>query len=105
LRGRRSSTSSLGAPAVGSVGVWSRWSLKDRWARALDFAGVRYREPEQLRHTFISTALSRGENALKITKQTGHSLAVLYAFYAEFVPEAADASARKPATSKLRRAS
>jgi integrase len=80
-------------------------SLKDRWARALDLAGVRYREPEQLRHTFISTALSRGENALKITKQTGHSLAVLYAFYAEFVPEAADASARKPAASRLRRVS
>jgi hypothetical protein len=46
------------------------------------------------------TALFRGENALenalKLSKQTGHSLAVLYAFYAKYVPEAADASLRKP---------
>lgn len=87
-----------------SGGPVTNGSLKERWARALDLAGVRYREPEQMRHTFVSTAMSRGENVLKIARTTGHSVAVLLSHYAAWVPEA-DASSRKPAASKSRKAS
>jgi integrase len=73
-----------------SGGPVTNGSLKERWSRALDLAGVRYREPEQLRHTYISTALSRGENALRVAKQTGHTVAVLLGSYAEWLPEAAE---------------
>ena len=87
-----------------SGGPVTNGSLKERWTRTLDLAGVRYREPEQMRHTYISTALSRGENALRIAKITGHTVAVLLSSYTEWIPEA-DATIRTPAASKLRRVS
>lgn len=40
--------------------------------RALRKAGVRYRYPYQMRHTFASQALSAGENAMWVARQMGH---------------------------------
>lgn len=42
------------------------------WVYALRKAGVRYRYPYQLRHTFASWMLSAGENPLWVAKQMGH---------------------------------
>ena len=39
--------------------AWPSWALHAEWRRILTAAGVRYREPEQLRHTFASTMLCR----------------------------------------------
>lgn len=50
----------------------------DREFRAFFFkpllkrAGVRYRYPYQMRHTFASIALSAGENVMWVSKQLGH---------------------------------
>jgi integrase len=74
-------------------------SLHERWRRALDLAGIEHRESEQLRHTFCSVTLSRGENPLKIAKQTGHSVKVLLGSYAEHVEEE---PIRKQSASRLR---
>lgn len=46
--------------------------IKKRWIIVLKKAGVRYRNPYQTRHTFASTLLSAGENALYVAKQMGH---------------------------------
>jgi integrase len=86
-----------------SGGAVTNGSLKERWTRTLDLAGIRYREPEQMRHTYISTALSRGENALRVAKTTGHTVAVLLSSYAEWIPEADDASSRTPRASRSRK--
>ncbi|EVT73912.1 hypothetical protein X548_06685 [Stenotrophomonas maltophilia 5BA-I-2] len=42
------------------------------WQRALRKAGVRYRYPYQMRHTFASQALSAGENVMWVARQMGH---------------------------------
>jgi integrase len=43
-----------------------------QWRRALKRAGVRYRYPNQLRHTCASWLLSSGENPLWVARQLGH---------------------------------
>lgn len=43
------------------------------WQFALKKAGVRYRPPYQLRHTYASTMLSAGANPMWVAKQLGHS--------------------------------
>lgn len=45
---------------------------KTMWQYALKRAGVRYRSPKQLRHTYASWMLSAGENPLWVAKQMGH---------------------------------
>jgi integrase len=100
VKGQDAAAPIFAKPSGGAV---TNGSLKERWVRTLDLAGVRYREPEQMRHTFISTALSRGENALRVAKTTGHTVAVLLSHYAEWIPEADDASIRKPAASGRRK--
>ncbi|MBI2080122.1 MAG: tyrosine-type recombinase/integrase [candidate division NC10 bacterium] len=46
-------------------------TFSSAWARCLRLAGVRYRNPEQLRHTFASTLLSRGWPLLYVQEQGG----------------------------------
>lgn len=43
------------------------------WRPLLKRAGVRYRYPYQLRHTYASTMLSAGENVFWVAKQMGHT--------------------------------
>lgn len=49
----------------------SSMELHRRWRRVLQAAKVRYREPEQLRHTFASTLLSRNAPLLYVQGQGG----------------------------------
>jgi integrase len=59
------------------------------WRRVLRAAGVRYRSPEQLRHTFASTLLSRNAPLLYVQQQGGwRSAAVLLSVYARWLPQA-----------------
>lgn len=61
--------------------------------RACTRAGVRYRPPKQLRHTYASMALSAGEPPLFVMQQLGHTtLSMLERHYAKWMP-AADAQA------------
>jgi integrase len=58
------------------------------WRRILRAAGVRYRCPEQLRHTFASTMLSRNAPLLYVQQQGGwSSAAVLLRVYARRMPQ------------------
>jgi len=55
----------------------------------LGTAKVRYREPEQLRHTFASTLLSRNAPLLYVQGQGGwRSASVLLRVYARWMPHA-----------------
>ncbi len=87
-------------PAGGPV---THGSLRERWNRVLDRSGVRYREPEQMRHSFISNAMSRGENPLRIAKTTGHTVAVLLAHYAAWIPQDEPAASDRKSPASARR--
>ena len=66
---------------LSAVQYWPR-----RWTLALTKAGVRYRKPHNLRHSFASILLSRGENILKVQKAGGWSSAtVLLKTYAHWI--------------------
>lgn len=53
-------------------GAWSYNPLTASWRVANEQAGVRYRNPYQLRHTFASQLLSQGENPARIASVLGH---------------------------------
>lgn len=69
------------------------------WRRTLTKAQVRYREPEQFRHTWASTMLSRGAPLLYVSTQGGWKTAgVLLKYYARWMPQVLPAEAHGPAT-------
>jgi integrase len=66
----------------------SSMEVHREWKRVLTAAGVRYRSPEQLRHTFASALLSRNAPLLYVQQQGGwRSAAVLLRVYARWMPQ------------------
>jgi integrase len=66
----------------------SSMELHRKWRRVLLAAKVRYRAPEQLRHTFASTMLSRNAPLLYVQQQGGwRSASVLLRAYARWMPQ------------------
>jgi len=73
------------------------------WRRVLTKAGVRYREVEQLRHTFASTLLSRNAPLLYVAQQGGwKNPGVLLKHYARWMPQALAQPAATPAQPQTR---
>src|SRR5205809_3090377 len=65
----------------------SSMELHRAWRRVMAVAKVRYRAPEQLRHTFASTMLSRNAPLLYVQAQGGwRSASVLLRVYARWMP-------------------
>lgn len=57
------------------------------WPKVLKRAGVRYRYPYQMRHTFASQALSAGENVMWVARQMGHrDWTITAKKYARWIP-------------------
>ena len=76
------------------------------WRRVLTKAGVRYREVEQLRHTFASTLLSRNAPLLYVAQQGGWKNAgVLLKHYARWMPQALAQPAATSAQPRTRESS
>jgi integrase len=72
----------LGARPLGSM------ELHRAWRRVLTAPKVRYRAPEQLRHTFASAMLSRNAPLLYVQQQGGwRSASVLLRVYARWMPQ------------------
>ena len=66
----------------------SSMALHRSWKRIVLAAQVRYRSPEQLRHTFASTMLSRNAPLLYVQQQGGwRSATVLLKVYARWMPQ------------------
>jgi integrase len=77
---------------------WSSMAVHRAWRRVLLAAQVRYRSPEQLRHTFASTMLSRNAPLLYVQQQGGwRSASVLLRVYARWMPQPS-ATPAQPAT-------
>jgi integrase len=67
---------------------WRLTTIYGRWRRLLLQAGVPYRNPEQLRHTFASTLLSRNAPLPYVQEQGGwRSAAVLLRVYVRWLPQ------------------
>ena len=86
VKGQRSSGALFRNPNTGE-----RWHEDRGLARAFrrdcEAAGVRYRYPYQLRHTYATWALSEGENPSWIAKQRGHSdTLMLFRVYGKWMP-------------------
>lgn len=76
---------------------------RPHWTRILKLAGVRYRYPYQLRHTFASWMVSCGENPQWVAKQMGHKdWSVIVKHYARWMPKL-DADAGRRATAIIRK--
>lgn len=92
LRGRRVQSLDPEAPLfTHRGGPWVLKTLHRQWRRVLAIAHVRYRVPEQLRHTFASTMLSRNAPLLYVQRCGGwRSAAVLLRVYARWMPQEGD---------------
>jgi integrase len=69
-------------------GPWNEKELRQAWEAACVVAGVRYRPPRQLRHTFASWTLSAGESPIWVARMMGHrDASITQRVYARFIPE------------------
>lgn len=65
------------------------------WAPLLRKAGIRYRYPYQMRHTFASLCLAAGEDLGWVAKQLGHvNTLMVIRNYSKWLPNAAAAAGR-----------
>jgi len=90
------------APLFGSL-KHPRRPMEERelhtlWHRTLARARVRPRPPETLRHSCISSLLSRGGPLLSVAQQSGHSPRVMLATYARWQEQGAKAVTQPDAT-------
>lgn len=61
--------------------------IRNRWREGLVAAGVRYRFPRQLRHTFASWMLMSREDPMWVSKQMGHAdVSITLKVYAKYIP-------------------
>ncbi|TXI92737.1 MAG: site-specific integrase [Neisseriales bacterium] len=78
-----------------------RWrsddSIRDAWIPILKTAGVEYRYPYQMRHTYASMLLTGGENIAWIAKQMGHiNTEMVIKNYGKFIPDTNFTGGYKP---------
>lgn len=71
---------------------------KTLWQPLCTRAGVRYRNPYQVRHTYASTLLTQGVNPWYVAQQLGHvDVQMVFRVYGKFIPEDYRRQVRKPA--------
>lgn len=71
---------------------------KTAWQPTLKSAGVRYRYPYQMRHTFASTLLSAGENPVWVASMMGHKdWTMIVRTYGRWIPSVAPDAGQKVA--------
>lgn len=61
---------------------------KTLWQQLCRRAGVRYRNPYQMRHTFASSLLTAGQNPWYVAQQLGHvDVQLVFTTYGKFIPQ------------------
>jgi len=63
----------------------------DRWRYIMEKTRIRYREPYNARHTYISWRLMAGHNVLLVAKEDGHSVHTMLTTYAAWTDDATEA--------------
>ncbi|MGH8250828.1 MAG: tyrosine-type recombinase/integrase [Steroidobacteraceae bacterium] len=62
----------------------------DRWRFIMDKTRIRYREPYNARHTYISWRLMAGHNILLVAREDGHSAHTMLTTYAAWTDDATE---------------
>ena len=62
-----------------------------RWVYVVEKLGLRYREPYNARHSFVSWCLMTGKNPLWCSKQFGHGVQVMFERYGTWIEGASEA--------------
>lgn len=99
LRAQQQYTALAGGVVFHDPGTDKEWgtdkAMRQRWVIVLRKAKVRYRNPYQTRHTFASTLLSAGENALYVAKQMGHkNTEMLNRHYGRWIEQGSEEATR-----------
>ena len=56
------------------------------WRKSLEIAQIKYRNPYQMRHTFISTMLALGNSPMVLYPMVGHTNAqIIYQVYGKYI--------------------
>jgi integrase len=55
------------------------------WRPVITALGIRYRPPEQMRHTYITMAIMAGANPVWVARQAGNSPRVIFKHYARWI--------------------
>lgn len=68
---------------------WSHSAkIHGAWQRVIEASGVKYRNPYQMRHTYASTLISRGENIFWLATQMGHeNTEMISKHYGKWIPQ------------------
>ena len=86
-------------PRTGQTWETDAQIRKTLWQPLCTRAGVRYRNPYQLRHTFASALLTAGANPWYVAQQLGHvDVQLVFKVYGKFIPQ----DYQKPKASGLR---
>lgn len=63
-------------------------AFRKHWVKILSNVGLKYRNPYQMRHTFASMLISKGENIHKVAKYLGHkNINMVIEIYGKYIPE------------------
>ncbi len=77
-------------PWLSSDAFWKHW------VKLIKKAGIKYRQPYQMRHTYASTLLSQGENPLWVATQMGHvDTEMITKRYGKWIPDNREKSGYK----------
>ncbi|PZP30473.1 MAG: integrase [Roseateles depolymerans] len=75
-------------PRTGEAWETDAQIRKTLWQHLCTRAGVRYRNPYQMRHTFASSLLTAGTNPWYVAAQLGHvDVQMVYKVYGKFIPQ------------------
>jgi integrase len=86
-------------PRTGKAWETDAQIRKTLWVPLCARAGVRYRNPYQVRHTYASAMLTAGTNPWYVAQQLGHvDVQMVFRTYGKFIP----ADYQKPKAPKLR---
>lgn len=73
--------------------LYALQTVADRWRSTLRRAKIRFRPVKQMRHTFASLMLTKGESEFWVADQLGHAdLSMLRDHYAKWIPEQSGAA-------------
>lgn len=61
--------------------------LRKHWVKLFDKINVKYRNPYQMRHSFVSMLIGNGENTYRVAQYLGHKNPEMVITYCKYIPK------------------
>lgn len=87
MRARSADTTIFLDPRYGTPWVDERAFRRSFWTPALKALGIRYRPPNNSRHTFATMLLMAGATPAYAAKQMGHSVEMFLSVYSKWIDD------------------